>query len=120
MGEIHHRKLPGDSALLAGHTPPDDLGFRSGRLQIWYNNSAEPWRDPDLHWHEESDECFIVLRGSLIVEVEAGARHVIGPGEFCCFPRRMLHGVVEVHPPIETFMIRAPSVADKRYAADEA
>jgi len=78
LGEFHHRKPPDDAALLDGHTPPDDLGFRSGRLQIWYNNSAEPWRDPDLHWH-----------------------------------------VVEVPPPVETFMIRAPSVADKRYAADE-
>lgn len=132
MAGFHHRTLPDDSALLAGHTPPDELGFRSERLQIWYNNSEEAWRDPALHWHEESDECFIVLRGSLVVEVqptvqrsvhppvEAGERHVIGPGEFCCFPRGMLHGVIEVHPPIETFMIRAPSVADKQYPTDDA
>jgi len=120
LAGFHHRTLPDDSALLAGHTPPDELGFRSEQLQIWYNNTEEAWRDHALHWHEESDECFIVLRGSLVVEVEAGERHVIGAGEFCCFPRGMLHGVVEVHPPVETFMIRAPSVADKQYSAEDA
>jgi mannose-6-phosphate isomerase-like protein (cupin superfamily) len=120
LSRFHHRTLPDHSALLAGHTPPDDLGFRSDRLQIWYNNSTEPWQDAALHLHEESDECFIVVRGSLVVEVGAGERHVIGPSEFCCFPRGVLHAVVAVQPPVETFMIRAPSVADKRYAPDEA
>ncbi len=119
MSDFHHRKLPSFSALLAGHTPPDELGFRSERLQIWYNNTSEPWSDPRPHLHEESDECFIVLRGTLVVEVE-GERHAIGPGEFCCFPRGVLHAVVDVRPPAETLMIRAPSVTDKRYAAQDA
>lgn len=119
MARFHHRTLPRHSALLAGHTPPDELGFRSDRLQIWYNNATEPWSDPAPHLHEESDECFIVLRGTLIIEVEEEERYLVGPGEFCCFPRGVLHSVVEVHPPVETFMIRAPSVADKRYTTDD-
>lgn len=114
LSRFHHRALPAHSALLAGHTPPDELGFRSERLQIWYNHTDEPWHDSGPHLHEESDECFVVLRGSLVVEVE-GERFTVGPREFCCFPRGIFHAVVAVHPPVETLMIRAPSVSDKRY-----
>jgi len=112
MARFNHRRLPDYSTLLSGHTPPDETGFRSELLQIWYNNSAEGWRDPVPHSHLESDECFIVIRGELVVEVE-GERVVVGPREFCCFPRGVYHSIVELHSPVETFMIRAPSVRDR-------
>lgn len=114
MAHFHHRKLPDYSTILSGHTPPDDVGFRSDLLQIWYNNTNTPWKDPAPHKHLESDECFIILQGQLIVEVE-GKRYTIGPREFCCFPRGVYHSVIEVFPPMETLMIRAPSVSDKIY-----
>jgi RimJ/RimL family protein N-acetyltransferase len=56
-----------------------------------------------------------VLRGALTVDVE-GQRVRVGPREFCCFPAGVFHAVVEVEPPVETLMIRAPSVDDKVYA----
>jgi mannose-6-phosphate isomerase-like protein (cupin superfamily) len=62
----------------------------------------------------DSDACFVVLRGSLLVEVE-GERVMIGPREFCCFPRGVYHSVVQVFPPVERLMIRSPSVKDKVY-----
>ncbi len=114
MRRFHLRRFPDFSTLLAGHTPCDDSGFQSERLQIWYNNTEEPWADPGPHMHLESDECFIVLRGSIVVEVE-DERYTIGPREFCCFPRGVYHQVVEVHPPVESLMVRAPSVEDKVY-----
>lgn len=117
MTRFHHRKLPAHSTLLSGHSPPDETGFQSHRLQIWYNNTHDRWQDPHPHAHEESDECFIVLRGTIVVEVE-GQRVLVGPGEFCCFPRGIYHAVVDVHPPVESLMIRAPSVADKVYRED--
>lgn len=112
---FHHHKLPDYSTLLTGHTPPSDLAFQSELLQIWYNNTAQPWNDPGLHAHRESDECFVVLQGTLIVDVE-GEQFAIGPREFCCFPKGVYHAVVQVHPPIESLMIRAPSINDKEYA----
>jgi mannose-6-phosphate isomerase-like protein (cupin superfamily) len=114
MSTFHQRKLPDHSTLLSGHTPPDEIGFRSELLQIWYNNTTEGWSDPAPHKHMESDECFIVLQGHLIVEVE-GERYTIGPREFCCFPRGVYHSVLEISPPLESLMIRAPSVNDKVY-----
>lgn len=114
MAQFHHRKLPEHSTLLSGRVPPDEVGFQSDRLQVWYNNTQEAWADPQPHAHQESDECFIVLRGSIVVEVE-GERFTVGSREFCCFPRGMYHQVVSVHPPAETLMLRAPAVSDKVY-----
>ena len=105
--QFHHRKLPDYSTLLSGHTPPNDIGFQSDRLQIWHDDAP--------HAHQESDECFIVLRGTLIVEVE-GERFTIQAGEFCCFPCGVFHSLIEAQPPFETLMIRAPSVNDKIYS----
>ena len=112
MTGFHHRKLPSFSTLLTGRIPPDDVGVASERLQIWYNNTEERWADDGLHAHQESDECFIVLRGEIVVEV-GDKTVVIGSGEFCFFPQGVFHRVVEVRPPIESLMIRAPSIGDK-------
>lgn len=114
MAPFHKQKLPDYSTLLSGRTTRDEVGFRSEQLQIWYNNTTKGWADDKPHAHLESDEIFIVLRGSIVVEVE-GERFTIGPREFCCFPRGIFHSVIEAHPPVESLMIRAPSVEDKIY-----
>lgn len=113
---FHHRKLPDYSTLLSGPMPPDEVGFQSPRLQIWYNNSNKSWvgEGERPHKHLHSDECFIVLRGSLVVDVD-GRRVTIGPREFCCFPAGQYHAIVAVQQPVETLMVRAPAVGDKVY-----
>ena len=113
---FHFSQLPEHSTLLAGRIPPDAIGFQSGQLQIWYNHTDQSWvgAGEKAHMHTLSDECFVVLRGSLVVEV-AGQRYTIGPRAFCCFPAGLYHAIVEVHPPVETLMIRAPSIDDKIY-----
>lgn len=113
---FHHYNLPDYSTLLSGRLPREDLSFQSEKLQIWYNNTEEIWTDSGLHYHTESDEIFIVLKGTIVVEVD-GERHTIGPREFCCFPAGIYHAVVNVFPPLETLMIRAPSAEDKVYKA---
>ena len=114
MTNFHHRQLPDFSALLAGPTPPNDLAFLSDRLQVNYFNTVEAWADLRPHAHTESDECFLVLQGSIIVEVE-GERVIIGPREFCGFPRGTYHQVVEVRPPVECLIMRNSTNYDKRY-----
>lgn len=115
---FHHQALPDHSTLLIGRTPPDGMGCQGTQLQIWYNNTATGWTDPVPHYHLASEECFIVLRGTLVVEV-AGQRVIVGPGEFCCFAPGVWHSIVEVYPPVESLMIRAPSGDDKVYASSE-
>lgn len=116
MATFHHRPFPDFSALLAGPLPPSDFAFLSDRLQIIYFNTKEGWTDPLPHAHQESDECFLVLQGTLIFEVE-GERVTIGPHEFCAFPQGTYHQTVEVHTPLECFVLRSPSGpdSDKRY-----
>ena len=119
MTQFHHRKLPEFSTLLSGNTPPNEVGFKSKLLQIWFNNTDKSWiGDGELpHKHLHSDECFIVLSGALVVEVD-GEKFTIGPREFCCFPAGVYHNIIEIHPPVETLMIRAPSTNDKVYKED--
>ena len=114
MAQFHHRSLPDFSTLLSGRWPPDDVGFQSERLWIWYNHTDKSWTDPQMHMHGESDECFIVLQGSLEFELE-GERYIIGSREFCCFPAGVYHRVVSAQTPVETLMLRSPLVDDKVY-----
>jgi mannose-6-phosphate isomerase-like protein (cupin superfamily) len=116
MTRFLHRPLPDLSTLLSGNTPRDDYGFQSEQLQIWYNLTDASWvPEPEQpHLHTASAECFIVLRGTLVVEAD-GQRITVGPREYCCFPPGLLHAIVEVHAPVETLMIRAPSLDDKVY-----
>lgn len=114
MAPYHRAKLPNHSVLLAGRFPRDGDGFQSPQLQILYRNTEESWSDPDPHMHRDSDECFIVLRGTVTVEVE-GDTFTVGPREYCCFPRGVYHSLLGSDPPVEALIIRAPSVEDKVY-----
>ena len=116
MRKFHHAKLPEYSTLISGRAPRDENGFRSDSLQIWYNNTDANWAEtPEQpHYHKESDEIFIVLKGALHVDVN-GEIYRIGPREFCCFPAGEWHAIVNVEVPAETLMIRSPSVEDKVY-----
>ncbi len=72
MKTYHHRRLPDFSTLLSGRSPQNEWGFQSDKLQIWYNHTDKSWLEDSEtpHKHLQSDECFIVLRGTLIVEME--------------------------------------------------
>ena len=117
MTKYLHRRLPEHSTLLSGRLPKDEFGFESSGLQIWYNHADESWLKgvPEVpHKHSISDEIFIVLKGKLIVSVEDEIIEV-SAREYCCFPKEVYHAILEVQPPAETLMIRAPSVDDKVY-----
>jgi len=116
MPQFHQRKLPDFSTLLCGRTPPNGVGFESEKLWVWYNNTDKDWWSvgETPHMHTVADECFIVLRGTLVVEV-SGERFEVGEREFCCFPAGTYHAIVDIRPPVEMFAIKSPSVKDKVY-----
>lgn len=109
---FHHHQLPDHSALLAGRVPTGPVAWQSDRLQLKFNNTDIEWHDDGPHSHQESDEIFVVLEGTVVVEVD-GKRVRIEPGDFCCFPSGLRHEVVETHPPLRTLIFRAPSTDDK-------
>ena len=116
MRGFQQRAFPAQSGLWAGRETPDEASFQSDQLQIWYNHTDQSWvgAGERPHLHQRSDECFVVLAGAPIVEVD-GQRRRIGPREYCCFPAGLAHAIVAVETPVETLMIRAPSTADKLY-----
>ena len=114
MANYHHRQLPAFSALLMGPEQRNELGFRTDRMQISYFNTNESWEDPLPHAHQDSDECYLVLCGGLVLEIE-GEQVVLEPRDFCCLPRGTYHRIIQAHPPVECLIIRAPSGPDKRY-----
>lgn len=111
---FHHAQLPNESALLAGRMPSNEIAFRSDSLQVWFNETKAGWEDNRPHFHTSSDEMFVVLDGTVVVEVD-GRRVTVRAGEFCCFPAGLAHRIVSTEPPLRTLMIRAPSVDDKVY-----
>ena len=114
MTKYLRRALPREFAVLGGPNPPDEMAFRSDNLQILWNCSDASWADPGQHYHVESDEVFIVLKGSVDVEVD-DERFSLEAGELCFFPAGLLHAITGAHPPVEAFVIRAPAMSDKVY-----
>lgn len=112
MKNVHHRTLPDHWALICGRDPPDAYAFKSENLQIIYNNTSVPWSDETPHAHAASDEVYIVLEGTMVVQVEQEQVNV-GAGELLCVPAGTSHQLVSVGVPVRSFVIRSPSINDK-------
>ena len=82
---FHHPKLPDHSGLLVGRMPAEPFGFRCDDLQIWFNNTSEPWTDDRPHAHDETEEVFIVLGGKSLCMLRA-SHTWWGHGNSCAFP----------------------------------
>ena len=113
MPEVHPISLPEVSAFLAGRGPVDPkLGTLSEHIQIYYRRGDDLSVDERSHAHRTSDEFFIVLSGSIVLDVE-GEELIVGPRQSCHFPSGVFHRIVEVVQPLEARVVRAPSVDDK-------
>jgi mannose-6-phosphate isomerase-like protein (cupin superfamily) len=107
--------LPDDDfVVLSGPNPPDSLGFQSERLQILWNNSDHSWADSGQHLHTDSDEVYIVLKGTIVLEIE-DERLTVSAGEVCFIPSGSFHAIVAVETPVQSLVIRAPAIQDKVY-----
>ena len=115
MRSFRSRDLPAGSAFLAGRGPVDaQVGVRTERLQVYWRTGDDLRADERSHAHERSEEMFVVLRGSVVVEVE-GEEHEVGPRQYGHFPVGLFHRIARVVEPLEALVIRAPSTDDKVY-----
>ncbi|MGC4192866.1 MAG: cupin domain-containing protein [Thermomicrobiales bacterium] len=108
------RFVPDAVTVLSGPRPPDPLCFPSDHLQILCNSSDTPWVDPGVHFHEASDEAYLVLQGTMTLQID-GELVVVGAGEICFVAAMVPHAVVHVDTPYRGFVIRAPALQDKVY-----
>ncbi|XOV85700.1 MAG: cupin domain-containing protein [bacterium] len=98
--------------MLCGAQPNSEHCFGTKDLQIFYNCADESWSDDSEHYHTESDEIYIVLEGSMNIEVE-GKLVSVNAGEYLCIPRKERHQLMSVETPHKSLVVRGPSVQDK-------
>ena len=55
-------------------------------LRIAINEEPYPW-----HTHPGADELFIVMDGTLVIELETGERVELGPWDTCVVPAGVVH-----------------------------
>lgn len=73
------------------------LEVLEGTLEPRAVSSREPWSHP-------SEECTVVLHGTLVVEV-AGERHKLEPGDSCRFDSRLPHRYLNESDSPATFLV---------------
>jgi mannose-6-phosphate isomerase-like protein (cupin superfamily) len=75
---------------------------------------------PALHVHYETDECFYVIDGHLLVQV-GEERHDLGPGCFAWLPRQVPHTYANVSDsPVRAVSMTVPGGIEEFFAAQGA
>jgi mannose-6-phosphate isomerase-like protein (cupin superfamily) len=113
MSRVSKISLDGALTVVAGPSPPTSDGFRSERVQVLHWYVDHEFSDPGPHLHEASDEVYVVLDGSIDVQVENDTIRV-GPDEALVVGAGVVHSLVAVQHPARGLSIRGPSIADKR------
>lgn len=104
--------LEGQLTVIAGPQPPSDDGFRSDRIQVLHWRVDEPYGDDGTHLHQTSDEVYVVLEGSVDLEID-GSTVTVTAGEAVTVGAGVPHALVTVQYPARGLTIRGPAVTDK-------
>lgn len=82
-------------------------------LSIRHTAAVQPWSDPDIHIHTDSEEYYLLLQGVLrfIIEDRIYSLH---PREILGVQKGVPHTVIGGEGPIEHFGFRAPAIADRQ------
>lgn len=100
--------------VVSGPNPPTSDGFRSTRVQVLHWRVDHEFSDPGPHLHESSDEVYVVLGGS--IDVQVGEDRIrVGPDEALVVGAGVAHSLVAVQHPARGLSIRGPSIGDKRF-----
>ena len=74
---------------------------------------VRPWQDPCVHFHQHSEEFYLLLHGDLKLYI-AGAFVDLHPNELLMVSPQVPHAVVGGQGEIEYFGFRAPFLEDKQ------
>jgi len=86
-------------------------------VAIGHTASVQPWADPGVHLHRDSEEYYLLLLGELQVLV-AGRLLSLRPREILLVRPGVTHAIVGGAGPIEHFGLRAPARADKHLVGE--
>ena len=65
-----------------------------GRVNDQYVKVAKLKGELAWHKHDDEDELFQVVTGTLLIQIEGGSNVRLGPGEFYVVPRGVMHNPV--------------------------
>lgn len=65
-----------------------------GRVNDQYVKVAKLLGELVWHKHDDEDELFQIVRGSLKIQFEGGKESVVRAGEFCVVPKGVMHNPV--------------------------
>ena len=88
--------------------PPQNNVF----LSVRHSDLVNPWVDPDVHLHTQSDEFYLLLSGRLSLGIN-GTELRLQPWEMLCVRAGMPHAILGGDGSIEHFGFRAPSPDDR-------
>ena len=85
-----------------GHGTLIDIGAEAAAHQPWFNQTLTSVNeavvrlgvvDGEFHWHkhDDTDEFFLVLDGTLLIDLEDGETITLRPHQAFTVPRRVVH-----------------------------
>jgi mannose-6-phosphate isomerase-like protein (cupin superfamily) len=89
---------------------PSEAGHRY--LTVGHTAQVEPWIDPDVHQHQDSEDGYILLAGRLWLMV-AGSVVSLRCNELLMVWPGVPHAIVGGEGPIEHLGLRAPALHDR-------
>jgi mannose-6-phosphate isomerase-like protein (cupin superfamily) len=105
-----------------GTFPPIKAGAAdtSGLLTVSEGVLPAGTPGPPLHIHEDTDECFYVVEGHLLIQI-GEERHELGPGSFAWLPRQIPHAFANVSAgPVRLLGIAVPGGVEELFAEQSA
>jgi len=98
---------------IAGSRLPQTDPAYSTLVDVGFNRQAGAWRDELPHYHAGSEEYYLVVHGSLALEV-GGQTVSVPAGHLLGVKAGTSHRVVGGQGPIESFSIRVPGNKDDK------
>jgi mannose-6-phosphate isomerase-like protein (cupin superfamily) len=98
--------------------PPTSAGY-SPWWDFWsgWQRSLSTWFGQERHFHTKPEEYYVVLRGSLELEVQGSVIPVV-PGSLVGVRAGAPHVVVGGQEPVDTFLVRVPGGRGDKTLAD--
>lgn len=100
--------LRGGNVLIG---PNVSEGMRTRDIMLGFNRNDRPWKS-EMHYHEQSKEIYIILKGGLTLRV--GDESVgVKSNQMLVVKEGVIHDIEDFDLPIELVTIRVPAVEDK-------
>jgi mannose-6-phosphate isomerase-like protein (cupin superfamily) len=103
--------------IAGSRLPPSDPAY-STLVDVGFNHQTDVWQDALAHYHTESEEYYLVIQGSLALEVR-GQTVFVPAGHLLGVKAGTSHRVVGGQGPIESFSIRMPGNKDDKVVVQQ-